>query len=626
MTVLVEIDALDAAGAAETLRFSDGKYIDGGGHYYDPSITDAPQISVIANDGGLFGLFSGSSIGDVAMDNIDGHLYYLADYAVDGRPVRIYWHDGATATLRFTGSIGRLAPGNGQMVLSLKAPQEVLGDKHPMAVYAGDNAPPAGLEGTADTLKGKQKPKVFGPCKNISADLVNEPLLIYQVSSRTDCVVTAVFDDGVRLACYLVNGIHAIGATIISVIPGAGDIPTGAKVSFGNHDTLYTVQTGLSAGSFVLASPLVKALPHKTPVDVVNFYASAAALQATDYFVNGDHDKGGTTVNVNAGVGAINAGDQVVFSSHLTVYTVQTALSAGSFTITDGLVQDLGDGDVVHVIGATTPVLWGGYQGYFRLTAKPYGAVTCHAMSVDAGGAIHQAGEVFNLVAAEAGLSVDAGGIAEFNGAGTIGLFASGTPTTAELLARITQSVAGYYHFIGATLFLNLLSAPAATADFTIEDYQIASLEVSAYGMGNNGNLLHGIHCRFDRIETVQQAIDGNVPGAWRQRLKSQYREITTTDAVVKARHLLSYLLELESLLAFDYQVNGLINRVLPVVKARRDVLAITLPRAETPTLLIGGTGKVVSARHGYAAGRNVVVVGYKIDDKAGQVTIYCYG
>lgn len=353
MTILFTVDALDANNVKETLRFSDGKYIDGSGIPYEPYIADAPIISVMANDGGLFDMFSERSIGDIALHNIDGSLNYLADYAVDGRTAIVSWFDGATVTQRFIGTVGGMNDANDQVIFSLKALQEALNIKHPMEVYAGTNMLPVGIEGTDDTIKGNNKPKVLGDCRNISAVLVNSSLLIYQVSSRDDCRITAVYDEGVLLAHNQVHGLHGVGAVSIAVDShgiDTVDIAAGAEIMFSNHKTIYTVQTGLIAGVIVLASGLTSSVPNNAYIEVVNFYADAAALQYTDYFVDGNHSKGDATIAVVSGVApdveAINVGDHIIFGNHFAVYTVQVGLSDGVIVIEKGLLEDINDGDI----------------------------------------------------------------------------------------------------------------------------------------------------------------------------------------------------------------------------------------------------------------------------------------
>ncbi|POZ49907.1 hypothetical protein [Methylovulum psychrotolerans] len=626
MIILLTVLALDASNAAVTLRFSDGKYIDDDGNPFSPRIAKPALVSVIANDGGLFAMFAGSSIGDIALDNTDGRLDYLADYAVDGRAATVSVFEGGTVTDRFVGTVGRMTEQDGQVIFALKARQETLGNQHPLDTYAGTNVLPAGIEGTADTISGNVKPKVFGDCRNMSPVLVNSALLIYQVSSRADCVITAVYDDGIRLSNYQVNGALSVGATSIAVDTGIGDIPAGARVMFSNHQTIYTVATGLAAGIIELGTGLAVAVPNNAFLEVVDFYADTTALQFTDYFVDGDHGAGDTSVAVASGVGAIIAGDKVSFGSHVAIYSVATGLSGGVVILDDGLVEAVGDGDVVHVLGTDSPALWGSFQGYFRLSAKPFGAVTCDAISVNGSGVVHKAGDVLALLADEVGFTVDSSGVAEINGAGVLGRYVDSAATTLELFNKVMASVAGFYYFVGGEIFLNLLAAPASTEDWQLQDWEIISISRSATGLGSNGLPIYSVQCQFDRIETVQASIDGNVSSYWRQRLKTQYREQTGVDSAVLTRHPLSILLKIESLLRYSGNVATLLARLMPIVKVRRDVVDVVVDRVRVKSYLIGSTGKIFNDRLGYSAGRKLVLIGYKIDDDLGQVTLSLFG
>ncbi|WP_328716773.1 hypothetical protein VO226_16100 [Halomonas elongata] len=67
---------------------------------------------------------------------------------------------------------------------------------HPMESYDGSNVLPDGLEGTEDDIAGEPKPQVWGEVRNATPVQVNTSKLIYQVSSLSDCTVTAVYDKG----------------------------------------------------------------------------------------------------------------------------------------------------------------------------------------------------------------------------------------------------------------------------------------------------------------------------------------------------------------------------------------------------------------------------------------------
>ncbi len=625
--ILFSVSALDASNTAQTLRFSLGRYIDDDANPYATRIRKPALVTVAPNDGGLLSIFAQASIGDIELVNTDGGLNYLADWAVDGRSASVsVVEDDGTVVTRFHGTVGRMTESGGNVVFNLKALQETLNNPHPMAAYAGDNVAPSGLEGTADTIGGDVKPKVFGDVRNITPVLVNAPLQIYQVSSRDDCRITAVYDEGVGLFNFRVNGSHSIGATSISVDTGLGDIPAGAEIVFGNHSTIYTVDVGLAEGVIVLVSGLSVAVPDNSVIAQVNFFADTSALQYTDYFVDGDHAAGVDTVAITGGSGSIDAGDMVAFGDGQQYQSVATGLIGGVIVLDDGLVDDLNDGDVVHVLGASNPMLWGSYQGYFRLVGKPAGAITCDAISINGSGQVHKGGDAFELVATEAGFTLDSAGVTEFNSAGVLGLAVTSSTTTLDLFNKIAASVAGYYHFVDDVIYLNLLTAPAGTPDWVLYDYQLDKPTRSATGLGKNGVPIYSVRTRYDRIETVQDTVGGEVSSGRRQRLKSEYRELVGSDPAVLTRHPLSERLEVESLLRFSGNVSALNSRLLPIVKVRRDVVSVVVARDQVQSYVIGGTGLIYCNKLGYSSGRLMVLSGYEIDDGEGMVTLYLYG
>jgi|GEM_PF-653084 len=272
------IAALNASDVATTLYFSNGEYIDASDNFYQIRLLQPSLINVSANDGGVLPIFGQSSIGEVELANIDGQLDFLADYALDGRAATLSFVNGATTTVYFQGTVGRMQERGNSLFFALKAFTESLATTHPLgAVYDGSNALPLGLEGTADDIEGKAKPRVYGDCRNISPVPVNTSKLIYQASNNADAIITAVYDEGVRLVNYRVNGSHAIGATVIAVDTGTGDIPVGAVVIFDSHRTLYTVLTGLSGGNIELSSALIGAVTDNSAVEVVNFYSGSGS-------------------------------------------------------------------------------------------------------------------------------------------------------------------------------------------------------------------------------------------------------------------------------------------------------------------------------------------------------------
>lgn len=623
------IDALDGDEDPQTLRFSDAGYIDDADppQYHDARIKSPVLINISCNDGGVLSMFSSQSVGDIELANADGGLDFIADYAVDGRAaVLSFIDDTDTVTEYFRGTVSYLSEQDGAITVHLKSLQESLADNFQMDTYAGDNVLPAGLEGTDDDIADNVKPKLYGDCRNIPAVQVNTSLLISQASSLDNARITAVYDEGVRLINYRVNGAHGISDTTIAIDSGYGGMPTGSKVVFANHSTLYTVSTGLSGGNIILSAGLDVAVPDNTAIERINFYANTTDLQYDNYSVGADASFDATSISLTGGSGAITAGEKLIFANHAAVYEVLTDLTAGVVVLTSGLRKAVDSGVKTRVIGNASPALWGSFQGYYRSGLLPVGALTCDAVSVNGSNVVHQVGDVFDLVATAAGLTVDAGSITTLNAAGTIGLYIDSLTPTRDLLDRIIKSVAGYYWFDINTLYANLLQAPAGTADFVIEDWQIKSAVRIAEGLGSNNMPMKAIHALYDRIETTQTTFAGIVGAARRERLRNQYREKTTPNSAAAIRFLEAETLEIESLLRTKTEINAVIARVLPIIAVRRDVVDVEVAFADLPSFTMGDTGNIITPRLGYSAGRKMVVIGRVLDIKKKTATLRMFG
>lgn len=607
---LFVLDALDGAGTPKTLFYSDtGIVVDG--DYYDARIAKPALLQVYPVTGGLYAhIFPTGGAGDIELSNADGGLDFLDDYAVDGQSAVVkFLDDDGSLIEMFNGTAQAISDDNDRKRIKLIPRSEALKKDHPFDVYLGDNVLPAGLEGTEGDLKDGVKPKLWGDVRNIPAKLVNQSLLIYQVSSLADCTITSVYDDGVKLVNYRTNGAHSLGATSIAITGGLGPIKAGDKVMFSNHPgTVYTVATGLSAGVIVLSSGLTLDVPNKTDMEQVDYYADTTALQATNYLVDGAHVVGATDIAVDSGVGAINAGDVVVFGSQNSAYTVATGLSAGHIVLTDGLDAALSGGEQVIVLGEEMPSHWASFNGYFRLSAPPAGLVTCDARTV-----LVLAGDVFSAIVGEASITVDSASVTLLNGVGVVGLYADQKITTFALLDKLIAGLGAYYYFIGSTLYAGLLNAPAVSASASFQDYQIASVERSALGMGANGVPQKGINIKYDRIETTQTTTAGAANNAFKERLKSQYRSYEANAATI---HALAEIQPVESLLRFRTGTVILASRLLNLASVRRDVVSASLIVKSLGSIQIGDTIELVSSKLGYSAGRKFKVIGFELNAK----------
>lgn len=193
-TWTLTIQALDEENTPQTLRFSQGIYLDADDNFYDPRILQ-PGLYEAGLYAGQLLQQSRSGYGETTLVNADGGLDYLADYAVDGREM-ILAFNGIPQVM---GTVARLAFSDDEVSVVLRDPLESMRSPHPMQTYAGDNVLPDGLEGTQDDIAGEPKPLVFGEVRNAQPVQVNTARLIYQVSSLADCTIQAVYDRGVAL-------------------------------------------------------------------------------------------------------------------------------------------------------------------------------------------------------------------------------------------------------------------------------------------------------------------------------------------------------------------------------------------------------------------------------------------
>ena len=226
---LLTIEALDELNNPVVLRFSSGDYTSDDGFYYDLRIKQPALYSTNAYAGSV--IKSGSSVayGETVLVNTDGGLDYLADYAVDGRAsILSLLDETGTLTPVITGTVTGLLFEERTVSVRLRDPQAQLEQEHPNSTYLGNNVLPLGLEGVADDIKGREKPRCYGRVSNIEPILVNTSELAYEyhdytISSSVSVSLLAVYDRGVALTAG-VN--HATEAAFLASSPAPSTYDT----------------------------------------------------------------------------------------------------------------------------------------------------------------------------------------------------------------------------------------------------------------------------------------------------------------------------------------------------------------------------------------------------------------
>ena len=173
--------------------------------FFDPRITSPAKISrTMFAPGRTFGA-SQVGFGDLVLNNEDGALDFLEDYAFDGRSITQYRGDEGSAfpggyTKVLVATMEQAVPDLRSYRIKIRDRQDEVDIHLQPTKYAGNNALPAGLEGVAGDLKGKPKPLLYGVVKNISPPQVNTSRLIYQVNDGAVASIDEVYDSGIKLS------------------------------------------------------------------------------------------------------------------------------------------------------------------------------------------------------------------------------------------------------------------------------------------------------------------------------------------------------------------------------------------------------------------------------------------
>lgn len=272
---------------------------------------------------------------------------------------------------------------------------------------------------------------------------------------------------------------------------------------------------------------------------------------------------------------------------------------------------------------STAPVAgeWRSHQGYIRLGALPAGTVT-----VDAVASSPALGDVSAAVLADAGMSLDAADQTALNSYTPIRLWLMSEVTTASLLDQLAISIGGYWRLdVSGVVRMELLPEPG-TPVLTLRDYQITSISRTAAGAGDNGLPVYKVSCEADPIETEQGGLAGSVSAAHRSRMASQYRVESVESAAVKARHPLSNELTITTRLGDLSQAATVAARVLDLISVRRDRVSLDAQVDDAAEIVVGQTIRVLTPRLGYQQGRNMVVIGHRLDAEQNKITLDLWG
>lgn len=202
---------------AQTLRYATKGFATGAAdapahEYYDERLRQPVDISRNTHaPGATYGraLFVP---GELVLDNADGALDFLKNWATGGYTVTLYRRKAentfASAQLAFYGKLKQPQVGTETVTFGLIDTGTALSEPLVSTRYLGTNVGSVGLEGTANDIKDKRKPRLYGKRRRIPMVCVNAPLFIYQISDKSLEITTKVEDKGVEIFSDTFSGIY----------------------------------------------------------------------------------------------------------------------------------------------------------------------------------------------------------------------------------------------------------------------------------------------------------------------------------------------------------------------------------------------------------------------------------
>lgn len=217
--------------------------------------------------------------------NTDGALDTWMLSAFDGGNYSVYFaprKDRDNRTLVFQGSIEQ-EPVIDEKQATLNVRDLVYSLHNPVLTkqYAGNNALPMGVEGSANDIKGKLKPLLMGVVRNVSPPCVNTSVPIYQLSCRPFV--------GAWSVTVFVNRVQLLqGADLTDGVPSdAGSMKLPPEVRVARWNTLVVGPSGEQVYATYSGATLI---PHgRQDGDIVTLLPSGGAafpapLNSTQYY------------------------------------------------------------------------------------------------------------------------------------------------------------------------------------------------------------------------------------------------------------------------------------------------------------------------------------------------------
>ena len=186
MIFLLELDYHNRVnGLEETVYLTTERHFSYEGRVYQPALKVGLSFEEFLYGRGSTSGEASSSVGDITIPNSDGAFDYLDKATFNGRQFRTYWVDPEKPTVLntyVTGTVKYTEFTMEELTFKVTDVLETLEFTFLKNKFLGTNSgmgAAGGLEGGEEDLKGQNKPRLYGRCRNIQPFLINAFHLIY---------------------------------------------------------------------------------------------------------------------------------------------------------------------------------------------------------------------------------------------------------------------------------------------------------------------------------------------------------------------------------------------------------------------------------------------------------------
>lgn len=273
--------------------------------------------------------------------------------------------------------------------------------------------------------------------------------------------------------------------------------------------------------------------------------------------------------------------------------------------------------------------------GLFRLGAAPAGKVTVDARGDNTGGYVSTAAEIVSRILTQrcgiASGDIDSASVTALASAAAYdcGVYLTGDTTRQQAIDLVLSGVGGWLAPTRAGLWqVGRLVAPSGTPDHAFTDVEIGALDAIATRDAEAGLPVWRVKLRGLPYAAIGPAdLAGAVTQADKARLLQPWRETTASDSAVQTKHLLAPEMVRDTSIQNATDLATEAARLLALHKVRRDFVEarVALTQANA-TVDLADVVRLTTARLGYSAGRDFIVVGIDADGKRNRLTLQLWG